>query len=298
MIEKENFYLLVATFFWALGLIIGKFCSAEMPPMTLTFVRYLLAGLGMGIIHFFKEKELKIAKNDILYIFILAFLGIVLNGVLFFKGIGMTSPINTSIISSTTPAIVCIIGVLFFHEKVNIKNIVSIICSITGILILLTNGNLESLINIRFNKGDLIILGAIISNGIYIIGSKKILKKYESTKILTYLFIFTAIILLPSLYLERNMYVLNQVSLKAILSLIYMGLFSSLIAFLLQQKGIKKIGPVKASIYTNLIPIYSIILSSLILKERVTLIQIIAMILVMLAIIINMETKKDKKIDK
>ena len=157
---------------------------------------------------------------------------------------------------------------------------------------------MESLINIRFNKGDLIILGAIISNGIYIIGSKKILKKYESTKILTYLFIFTAIILLPSLYLERNMYVLNQVSLKAILSLIYMGLFSSLIAFLLQQKGIKKIGPVKASIYTNLIPIYSIILSSLILKERVTLIQIIAMILVMLAIIINMETKKDKKIDK
>ena len=69
-------------------------------------------------------------------------------------------------------------------------------------------------------------------------------------------------------------------------------------AFLLQQKGIKKIGPVKASIYTNLIPIYSIILSSLILKERVTLIQIIAMILVMLAIIINIETKKDKKIDK
>lgn len=292
MIEKENFYLLVATFFWALGLIIGKFCSAEMPPMTLTFVRYLLAGLGMGIIHFLKEKELKIAKNDILYIFILAFLGIVLNGVLFFKGIGMTSPINTSIISSTTPAIVCVIGVLFFREKVNIKNIISIICSIAGILILLTNGNLESLINIRFNKGDLIILGAIISNGIYIIGSKKILKKYESTKILTYLFIFTAIILLPSLYLERNMYVLNQVSLKAILSLIYMGLFSSLIAFLLQQKGIKKIGPVKASIYTNLIPIYSIILSSIILKERVTLIQIIAMILVMLAIIINMETKK------
>lgn len=292
MIEKENFYLLIATFFWALGLIIGKFCSAEMPPMTLTFVRYLLAGLGMGIIHFLKEKELKIAKNDILYIFILAFLGIVLNGVLFFKGIGMTSPINTSIISSTTPAIVCVIGVLFFHEKVNIKNIISIICSIAGILILLTNGNLESLINIRFNKGDLIILGAIISNGIYIIGSKKILKKYESTKILTYLFIFTAIILLPSLYLERNMYVLNQVSLKAILSLIYMGLFSSLIAFLLQQKGIKKIGPVKASIYTNLIPIYSIILSSIILKERVTLIQIIAMILVMLAIIINMETKK------
>ena len=48
---------------------------------------------------------------------------------------------------------------------------------------------------------------------------KKILKKYESTKILTYLFIFTAIILLPSLYLERNMYVLNQVSLKAMLLL-------------------------------------------------------------------------------
>ena len=294
MIEKENFYLIIATFFWALGLIIGKFCSMEMPPMTLTFIRYLLAGLGMGIIHFFKEKELKISKNDILYIFILAFLGIVLNGVLFFKGIGMTSPINTSIISSTTPAVVCIIGVLFFKEKVNIKNIISIIFSIMGILLLLTNGNLESLINIKFNKGDLIILGAIISNGVYIIGSKKILKKYESTKILTYLFIFTAIILLPSLYLEKDMYVISEISLRAIISLVYMGLFSSLIAFLLQQKGIKKIGPVKASIYTNLIPIYSIILSAIILKEKVTLIQILSMVLVMIAIAINMRTQKIK----
>lgn len=292
-VEKENFYLLLATFFWALGLIIGKFCSAEMPPMTLTFIRYLLAGIGMGIIHFIKEKELKIDKGDIIYIFLLAFLGIVLNGVLFFKGIGLTSPINTSIISSTTPAIVCIIGVLFYQEKVNIKNIISIICSIIGILLLLTNGKLEALINIKFNKGDLIILGAIISNGIYIIGSKKILKKYVPSKILTYLFIFTAIILLPSLYIEKDMYVLNQVSMKAIFSLIYMGIFSSLIAFLLQQKGIKKIGPVKASIYTNLIPIYSIVLSALILKEKVTLIQIIAMILVMFAIMINMENKKN-----
>lgn len=292
-VEKENFYLLLATFFWALGLIIGKFCSAEMPPMTLTFIRYLLAGIGMGIIHFIKEKELKIDKGDIIYIFLLAFLGIVLNGVLFFKGIGLTSPINTSIISSTTPAIVCIIGVLFYQEKVNIKNIISIICSIIGILLLLTNGKLEALINIKFNKGDLIILGAIISNGIYIIGSKKVLKKYVPSKILTYLFIFTAIILLPSLYIEKDMYVLSQVSMKAIFSLIYMGIFSSLIAFLLQQKGIKKIGPVKASIYTNLIPIYSIVLSALILKEKVTLIQIIAMILVMFAIMINMENKKN-----
>ena len=157
----------------------------------------------MGVIHFFKEKEFKIDINDVLYIFILAFLGIVLNGVLFFKGIGMTSPINTSIISSTTPVIVCIIGVLFFKEKVDIKNIISMISSVIGILILLTNGNIESLTKIRINRGDLIILGAIISNGIYIIGSKKVLKKYSPTKILTYLFFFTALILLPSILLKE-----------------------------------------------------------------------------------------------
>ena len=287
MIEKENFYLLLATFFWALGLIVGKFCSAEMPPMTLTCIRYLLAGIGMGLIHFIKEKEFKIEKNDIYYIFCLAFLGIVLNGVLFFKGIALTSPINTSIISSTTPAIVCIIGVLFLREKITLRNIISIVFSILGILLLLTNAKISSLFSINFNKGDLIILGAIVSNGLYIIGSKKMLKKYSSTKILTYLFLFTSLILLPSLYLEKDLYVLSNISNKAIISLIYMGIFSSLFAFLLQQQGIKKIGPVKASIYTNLIPIYSIILSAIILKERVSFIQIISMILVLLAIAIN-----------
>ena len=55
--ESKIFILLAATFFWALGLVVGKICSAEMPPMTLTLIRYLLAGIGMGIIHYIKEKE-------------------------------------------------------------------------------------------------------------------------------------------------------------------------------------------------------------------------------------------------
>lgn len=287
MIKKESFYLIGATFFWALGLIVGKFCSAEMPPMTLTSIRYILAGLGMGIIHYSKEKEFDIDSRDILYLLSLSFLGIVLNGVLFFKGIGMTSPVNTAIISSTTPIIVYSISILFLKEKISIKNIISMIFSISGIMLLLTNGNINFLLSIHLNIGDLIILGAVISNSIYIIGSKKILEKYSSTKILTFLFIFTALILSPALYIERNMYEISKVSLKAIASLIYMGIFSSLVAFMLQQQGIKKIGPVKASMYTNLIPIFSIILSFLILKEKITLIQVIAMFLVMLSLTIN-----------
>lgn len=292
MIEKENFYLLAATFFWALGLVVGKICSAEMPPMTLTLIRYLLAGIGMGIIHYIKEKEFYIASEDILYILMLSFMGIVLNGVLFFKGIGMTSSVNTAIISSTTPVIVYIISILFFKENINIKNILSMIFSMSGIILLLTNGKVSLLLSIKLNLGDLIILGAVISNSIYIVGSKKVLKKYSPSKILTFLFIFTALILLPALYLEKNMYKITEVSLKAIVSLLYMGIFSSLLAFILQQKGIKKIGAVKAAMYTNLIPIYSIGLSFLILGERVTIIQVAAMFLVIFSLMINY--KKDK----
>lgn len=286
--EKENIYLLIATFFWALGLIVGKFCSAEFPPITSTFFRYLLAGIGMGIVHFFKEKEFFIEKKDILYIFVLSFLGIVLNGVLFFKGISLTSSINISIISSSTPIVVCILGVIFFKESINIKNIIAIVFSISGILLLLTNGEINSLLSIDFNVGDLIIFGAILSNGIYIIGSKNILKKYSSTKILTYLFIFTALILSPIYIYESKFYVLSEISNKAIGSLVYMAIFSSLLAFLLQQKGIKKIGPIKASLYTNLIPVYSIILSFFILDEQIQLNQLVAMLLVMSGIFINL----------
>lgn len=286
MIKKENVYLFGATFLWALGLIIGKFCSTEIPPMTSTFIRYLLAGLGMGIIHFFKEKEFYIEIKDLLYLLLLSFLGIVLNGVLFFKGITMTSPINTAIISSTTPVIVYLINILFF-KKINIKNIIAMLFSISGIILLLTDGNINFLLSIHFKIGDLIILGAVISNSIYIIGSKKILEKYSSTKILTFLFAFATLILLPTLYIENKLYEINKISSKAVISLIYMGLFSSLVAFLLQQKGIKKIGPIKASMYTNLIPIFSIILSFLILKEKITLIQLIAMFLVMVSLIIS-----------
>lgn len=292
MIAKENFYLLLATFFWALGLIIGKFCSVEIPALTLTCLRYFIAGIGITIIYCSKKKEIKINKKDLFYIIGLAFLGVVLNGVFFFMGIKITSSINIAIISSTTPMIVCILGFIFFKEKVTKKNILSVIMSVLGILFLLVNGNLSQLLNINFNRGDLIILGAVISNGIYIIGSKKMLKKYEIEKLLAYVFLITALILSPALIFEKGFYTISQISLKAIFSLLYMAIFSSLLAFLLQQKGIKKLGPIKAAIYTNLIPIYSMLLSSLILKEYVTFNQIISMCFVLLAILINLKDKK------
>lgn len=142
---------------------------------------------------------------------------------------------------------------------------------------LLTNGEINSLLSINFNIGDLIIFSAILSNGIYIIGSKNILKKYSSTKILSPIYIY-----------ESKFYILSEISNRAIGSLVYMAIFSSLIAFLLQQKGIKKIGPIKASLYTNLIPVYSIILSFFILDEQIQLNQLIAMLLVMSGIFINL----------
>lgn len=291
MIIKENFYLLLATFFWALGLIVGKFCSAELPALTLTCLRYFIAGIGITIIYYLRKKEIRIDKKDLPYIIRLSFLGVVLNGVLFFIGIKTTSSVNTAIISSTTPLIVCVIGFIFFKEKVSKRNILSVIVSVLGILFLLVNGDLSKLLNINFNKGDLAILGAVTSNGIYIIGSKKMLKKYEIEKLLAYVFLITALILSPALIFEKKFYIISQISYKSILSLLYMAIFSSLIAFLLQQKGIKKLGPIKAAVYTNLIPIYSILLSSLILKERVTVIQIISMCFVLLAITINLKDK-------
>lgn len=291
MIIKENFYLLLATFFWALGLIVGKFCSAELPALTLTCLRYFIAGIGITIIYYLRKKDIRIDKKDLPYIIRLSFLGVVLNGVLFFIGIKTTSSVNTAIISSTTPLIVCVIGFIFFKEKVSKRNILSVIVSVLGILFLLVNGDLSKLLNINFNKGDLAILGAVTSNGIYIIGSKKMLKKYEIEKLLAYVFLITALILSPALIFEKKFYIISQISYKSILSLLYMAIFSSLIAFLLQQKGIKKLGPIKAAVYTNLIPIYSILLSSLILKERVTVIQIISMCFVLLAITINLKDK-------
>lgn len=88
------------------------------------------------------------------------------------------------------------------------------------------------------------------------------------------------------------MYMISEISVRAIFALIYMGIFSSLIAFLLQQYGISKIGPIKAAIYTNLIPVYSIFLSALILKERITYIQVLAMLMVLAAIMINIKKNK------
>lgn len=288
---KENFYLLIATFFWALGLIIGKFCSAEMPALTLTCLRYLIAGIGIAIVYYYKNRELKVEKKDLFYLVMLSFWGIVLNGVFFFYGIKITSSVNTAIISSTTPMIVCILGFIFLKEKITKKNILSVIVSILGIIFLLINGDLSRLLNITFNKGDLIILGAVISNSIYIVGSKKMIKKYNTQKILAYVFLITSLILSPSLIFERNLYTLGRVSTKAILSLLYMAIFSSLFAFLLQQKGIEKLGAIKVAVYTNLIPIYSIILSSIILNETISFIQIISMCFVLLAILINLKDK-------
>ncbi|MEA4826524.1 MAG: DMT family transporter, partial [Clostridium sp.] len=207
--------------------------------------------------------------------------------VFFFSALRHTSVINSSLIAAINPIATTIFSVIILNEKLTTKNIIAIGVCFLGIIVVITKGNLGILKTLSFNVGDLYMLVAVIVWALYTVLSKKMLKKYSPIKVTTYVFAMTIVVLIPALIWENPATYIGNTDMKGWLSVLYMALFASTCGYLIQQISIKKIGPMRTNLYYNLVPVFSMILSLLILKTTVSPVQIVAGIFIIVGVLIN-----------
>jgi drug/metabolite transporter (DMT)-like permease len=273
LLSKKNtayIFLILATLFWSGNFIVGKVASLfEIPPFTLNFYRWTFAWL---ILAPFTLKEIVRKKDHILQniklIFILGITSITIFNSIVYYSLNFTQVISGVLMISTIPVMIIFFSWVFKIEKTNIYQILGVILSLIGVAIIVTKANINLLINLNFNKGDLWMVVAMFSWAMYSTLLRK--KKFELSQLSLLEVIISAglILLIPAYLIEMYLGFKLNINLPFILTLSYVALFPGLASFICWIKGIGVIGSNRAGIFLHLMPIFSTVLAILIFKEK------------------------------
>ncbi len=287
----------MCTWFWAGAFIAGKIGVKEFPPFSLAFFRFLFAtAIIFPVMIKYEDKNWRLKKSDWKTIIVLGMIGMFGYHALFFTALKYTTAINSAMIGATNPLITSLLASFMIGEKLGFKRLGAILLALSGVMLTISGGKLEVIKSINFNNGDIIMLLAVVCWAIYGVISKKVMPKYSPLIITSYSFLVCLIALVPFVLYEKPMTYLPDVTWKGWVSVLYMAVFASVIGYLVQQISIKAIGPSKTMSFINLVPVFSIILSSIILKEDVTLIKVISAAIIICGVYLNSKLKVDTKL--
>ena len=264
-----NFLLLTVTF-WAGNFIVGKFASLnDVPPFSLNFYRWFFAWLILApftLPEIIKKKDY-IIKNYKLFIILGVTSITIFNSVVYYS-LNFTQVINGVLMISTIPVMIMFISSILKIEKTNVFQIIGVILSFIGVIIIITKVDLEILKNLDFNKGDITMVIAMFSWALYSSLLKK--QKYEISQIslLQVLMTFGLIFLMPIYFIEYQFGFRIIMDKPFILILSYVVLLPGLASFILWIKGISLIGANRSGVFLHLMPILSTVMAMIFFKEK------------------------------
>ena len=287
-------FAILATALWSGNFIVARGLNESVPPISLAFYRWLVA-----IIIFlpFAIKpllsQIDVIKKNILYLSILSILGVSLfNTLIYFAG-QTTTAINLSLISITFPILILIFSRIFFGELITLNKTIGILFVAFGILLLISKGDISVILNISFAIGDLWMFGAAIVFAVYSILLKFRPKNLNILAFQLSSFILGLIFLVPFFLWEYSVTPNIKLNMEIITSILYVGIFSSLLAFVLWNKAIDKIGSIKAGIVYYTLPIFSGFLAYIFLNEQIGMIHVFSILCIAVGIFVaNYERNK------
>jgi drug/metabolite transporter (DMT)-like permease len=297
--QKQPYMLLVlATLFWGSNFVFGRVIVQTVPPFHLSLTRWVI---GFFFFLPFAWQEWKLHRGLMLKhwktLFWLALTGVAGFNSLLYVAVQYTSSINASLVNATAPLLIVILSVLFLGEKLVKLQYVGIIVSFIGVVWVFTKGELQNILSLSFNKGDLFVIIAVISWSVYSILMKK--KGVMLPKKATFLSTIALgiIILFPFLlweeYLGRT-YAFEQYTTTNWLGIVYLAIFPSVISFLCWNEGVIQVGPGKSSNFLHLIVLFAGLLA-IIVGEMYTLNQFIGGILILTGVIFASNPQHLKK---
>jgi drug/metabolite transporter (DMT)-like permease len=273
--------ILLAVVFWGYSFVSTKIILEELPPITIAFFRQIIASLVLVIFLSIKKLFIKMPIKDVLLLFASSLFGIVFYFLFENTGLKYTTASNASIIVAAVPIFTLVSESLFYKFKITQKVVSCVIVSMLGVfLVIFEQGSLD--FSSGSIKGNLLVLGAMISWVIYTIICKSFSNKYKGIVITTYQMIAGSILFIPFTIPEIGKW--HSISTYSVLNLLYLALFCSALAYYLYNLSVKSLGATISSMFLNLIPIVSIIGGILVLNEKISVLQIGGMLLIMLSL--------------
>ena len=289
------FFLLIASsLFWSGNFFTGKIAYLyDLTPFKLSFLRWSLAFLLL--LPFTYKRiilDLKKYKKNIPYLIITSILGVTIFNSFTYLSLQTSMVINSSIMASITPLLIILFSWLIFKTQTYFMQFFGIILSIIGVLLIISKANLNNLINLDFTIGDLWMLAAVFSWGLYSVLLKKIDSTLSQLATLEVMIFIGLIFIFPFYFFESlNNSFLPKDS-NEILMITYVAIFASITSFFAWNKGVSIVGANKASLFLHLIPVFSSMWAILFLGEIFSFFHLLGTVFIIFGIVLSNVNRK------
>ena len=290
---KAYIFLVLCTLFWAGNFIVGKVASLfEIPPFSLNFYRWLIAFIILFPFTYTKITEnFHEIKKKIIPLSIMGFTSITIFNSVVYYSLNFTQVLNGVLMISTIPVLIIFFSSCFTNEKIKINQILGVITSLIGVLIIITKFQLNTLLSLNLNKGDLWILVAMISWATYSIMVKEKKINLDPLALLQTLIFIGLIFLIPFYLYELHNAQFLKLNTPVLLTVGYVVIFAGIGAYIFWIGAIKIIGPSRSGVFLHLMPVFSSLMAIFLLGERLANFHIFGALFILTGIIVSTKFK-------
>jgi drug/metabolite transporter (DMT)-like permease len=271
---------------WAGNAIVGRLAAGHIPPVTLSFLRWSAAFL---IILPFAWKHLKrdwaAIRGKLVVMILLSITGIGVFNTLQYWSLEYTTALNTLLLQSAGPLIIAIWSLVLLGVRLTLAQAIGVLLSMIGVLIILTRGDVTALTSIQFNKGDLIFLAALTIFALYSVLTLK-RPTIHGLSFAAFTFGAGSAALIPLLIYELFTRPVMSFDAQNLLTLFYVAVFPSIVAYLCFNRGVQLIGANRAAPFFHVVPVFGSVMAMVFLGEIPQIFHIIGFALVLTGVYI------------
>jgi drug/metabolite transporter (DMT)-like permease len=274
--------------------VFGKPLLQALPPSGINLIRWLLACVVLVALTMALEGRFpRPTRHQWPALIAMALTGVVLFNALVYLSLVYTTSTNAALINGVTPVLTMVLGAVAGLGRLTGRRLAGAFVSLVGVSWVVSRGSFDTLTELSFNRGDLIMLIAALSWAIYTV----LLNRTTGTLTPLGTLTIVAILGLPPLSAiggyELLVYPLGPITPMIVVGLLYVGVVASVAAFMAWSVGIGAVGAARGSIFLNLIPIFTAVIAWLTLGDRLGPVQLIGGLLVISGV--TLASSRDRK---
>jgi drug/metabolite transporter (DMT)-like permease len=280
-----HFFLGIVVLTWGANFGIVKSAYSYLPPLLFGALRFTVMGILLLVATLWREREIRIQKEDLGKVIMVGALGLGLYQVLWSLGLNLTSPSNSALILSIQP----LLGVLYVDlvkkEPVGRQQYWGMLLALVGVVLVILKPTAKLHFSLETLPGDLLTLMAGFCAAIFFsVWSKPLLKIYSPLRLMSYCMIIGSLVLWIAALLSAQPVLWGQVWRETWWSMGYAVLFSGMLGHVFWYEGLGRIGITKSMVYLYFIPIWAVLFNYFMMGETIFLQQILGGILILLGV--------------
>ena len=277
---------------WAGNIVLARGINEIIPPVSFAFWRWTVAFLILLLFHFSQAvRDWKAVVSHWRIMVFLSATGITCFNTLLYMAVHTTTAINGALIQTTMPAVIVLLSLLVFREKITKIQVVGVVLCMFGACMVVLRGSLSRLVDLSLVQGDVLMLVAVVLYALYSVFLRR-RPNMHPISFLIYTFGMGALGLLPLYIWEISAVGTFPVNRDTLLSILYVAVFPSMVAYFCWNRGIELIGANRGGLFINLIPVFASLMAIVWLGETLKAYHLAGMVMILVGMVLFNRIKK------